>query len=469
MSIEKKNKELFSPCRRKALKTIGAASALMAVGSWLPGCKGGKRDGDEENGHATGEMTYRITPTTGDRVSLLGYGCMRYPTVPDTEGILDQEAINESIDYALVHGVNYFDTSPAYCRGQSETATGIALSRHPRDSYFIATKLSNFAPATWSRERSEQMYHDSFKNLQVDYIDYLLLHSVGQGGMENFTKRYIDNGMMDFLIAEKEAGRIRNLGFSYHGDIKVFDYLLEEHDKGRVQWDFVQIQLNYVDWLHAKELNTNNTNGDYLYGELQKRGIPAVIMEPLLGGRLASLPANLGEMLKKERPDESVASWAFRYAGTPDGVLTVLSGMTYMDHLIENVKTYSPLDAVSDDEDHLLQRVATMMLHYPTIDCNYCNYCMPCPYGLDIPGIFNHYNKMVNNGSIVTDKQDKTYAAARRDFLVGLSRSVPERRQAGRCINCNECLVHCPQSIDIPAQMDKIHKYTEELRRNPVS
>lgn len=459
-----KNTDNFDRGRRSALKTIGAGALLASAGSWLVGCAGKKEKKPEEE---DGGMTYRVNPTSGDRVSLLGYGCMRYPTIPDTEGILDQEAINESIDYALAHGVNYFDTSPAYCRGQSEKATGIALSRHPRDSYFVATKLSNFAPQTWSREESEKMYRNSFENLQVDYIDYLLLHSVGQGGMERFNKRYEENGILDFLIAEKEAGRIRNLGFSYHGDIAVFDYLLRQQDEGRVQWDFVQIQLNYVDWLHAKEINESNTNGEYLYGELQKRGIPSVIMEPLLGGRLASLPPNLSTMLKEANPDDPIARWAFRYAGTPEGVLTVLSGMTYMDHLKENVVTYSPLKPIDDDEDHLLQRVATMMLQYPLIDCNYCNYCMPCPYGLDIPVIFAHYNKMVNEGNIVTDKMDPAYVKARRDFLVGLSRQVPPQRQAGRCINCNECLEHCPQTIDIPKEMERIHVYTENLRRNP--
>ena len=264
--------------RRKFLQTIGAGA--IASTAFMVGCKDKKNikitpEGICNEDVPTNSMTYRTTPSSGDKVSLLGYGCMRWPTYPDGEkkGELDQEMINELVDYAMEHGINYYDTSPAYCKGMSERATGIALKRHPRNKYYIATKLSNFTPETWSREASLAMYHKSFSELQVDYIDYLLLHGVGMGGMEALHGRYLDNGVLDFLLEERKAGRIRHLGFSYHGDVEVFDYLLQHHD--RYQWDFVQIQLNYVDWLHAKEVNTRNTNAQYLYGELQKRGIPA--------------------------------------------------------------------------------------------------------------------------------------------------------------------------------------------------
>ena len=196
----------------------------------LSACTNGKKTPAGVSG-PTGEMTYRTNPSTGDRVSLLGFGMMRLPSVGGRsarEGNeeIDQEMVNELVDYAIAHGVNYFDTSPAYCRGKSEHATGIALSRHPRDSYFIATKLSNFAPSTWSREASIAMYRNSMKELQVDYLDYLLLHGIGMGGgMEEFENRYMKNGILDFLLEERKAGRIRNLGFSYHGDVRVFPAL----------------------------------------------------------------------------------------------------------------------------------------------------------------------------------------------------------------------------------------------------
>ena len=465
--MEKKHKEMD---RREFLKTLGLGAAATTVA--LAGCDS-RRNPVSGNQKAQGDiptdqMTYRTNPTTGDRVSLLGYGCMRWPLRKRADGQgdeIDQDAVNEMIDYAIAHGVNYFDTSPAYVQGWSEAATGIALSRHPRDKYYIATKLSNFAPSTWSREASMAMYHNSFKALQVDYIDYMLLHAVGMGsGMREYEQRYIDNGMLDFLLKEREAGRIRNLGFSYHGDIRVFDHLLSMHDT--IKWDFVQIQMNYVDWKHAKEVNTNNTNAEYLYGELEKRGIPAVIMEPLLGGRLSNVHDHIAATLKQRRPDASVASWAFRFAGSYSGVLTVLSGMTYMEHLQDNVRTYSPLDPLTEDDFAFLEETAQLMLRYPTIPCNDCKYCMPCPYGLDIPGVLLHYNRCVNEGNVVASSQDENYRKARRAFLIGYDRSVPRLRQASHCIGCGQCTPHCPQGINIPHEMHRIDRFVEDMKQN---
>ncbi len=457
--------------RRGFLKLFGSGAAVTTLA--LAGCESGKNPVTGITASAApqlekGKMTYRTNPKTGEKVSVLGYGCMRWPTLHDPDETLDQETINRLVDKALEYGVNYFDTSPAYCKGRSERATGIALARHPRESYYIATKLSNFSPSTWSREESLKMYHNSFKELQVDYIDYLLLHGIGMGedGMEALNARYIDNGVLDYLLAEREAGRIRNLGFSYHGDIKVFDYLLSQHDK--YKWDFVQIQLNYLDWKHASEINKRNTNAEYLYGELEKRNIPAVIMEPLLGGRLSKVPDHIVARLKQKEPERSVASWAFRYAGTPAGVLTVLSGMTYMEHLEDNLSTYCPLKPLTQEETQFLYDTADLMMHYPTIPCNDCKYCMPCPYGLDIPAILLHYNKCVNEGNVPENRQAENYRKARQAFLVGYDRSVPKLRQADHCINCNECRPHCPQGINIPKEMNRINDFVEHLKQGTL-
>ena len=456
--------------RRSFLKLFGAGT--VATAATLAGCKkidkSGEQAAEEYKNQVeppVGKMTYRENPTTKDKVSLLGYGMMRLPTKPEKEDEFDQEMINRQIDYALEHGLNYFDTSPVYCQGKSEHCTGIALHRHSRDKYFIATKLSNFNPEYHSREKALEMYHNSMKELQVDYIDYYLLHAVG-GSMEEFAKRYVDNGMMDFLLEERKAGRIRNLGFSFHGMKSVFDEVLALHDK--YHWDFVQIELNYLDWDYANEINKSNVDASYLYGELQKKGIPAVIMEPLLGGRLANLPQYLMTELKSHAPERSVASWAFRYAGTPKGVLTVLSGMTYMEHLKDNLLSYCPLEPLSEKEMRYLDReIADRIVGLENIPCNDCKYCMPCPYGIDIPAIFVHYNKCKNEGSLPTGAGDADYRKHRRQYLISLDRVVPRDRQPDHCIQCGQCEPHCPQNIRIPRELRKIDEMIENLKRHP--
>ena len=450
--------------RRDFLKIVGISTASAAP--LLSGCSSDKTEGAAAGplGEVpTDKMTYRTSPK-GEKISLLGYGCMRWPTIPAPEkggNIIDQDAVNRLVDYAIAHGVNYFDTSPVYVQGWSEKSTGIALKRHPREKLIIATKLSNFQ--NWTRENSIAMYKQSFKDLQTDYIDYYLLHSIGNGGIETFRARYIDNGMLDYLIEERKAGRIRNLGFSFHGTVDVFDEVLAMHD--HVHWDFVQIQLNYVDWRHA---SGRNVNAEYLYAELEKRSIPAIIMEPLLGGRLSNVPEHIMMRLKEHTPQSSVASWAFRFAGSPEKVLTVLSGMTYMEHLQDNIRTYSPLVPLSDEEKDFLEETAQLMLKYPTVPCNDCKYCMPCPYGIDIPAILLHYNKCVNEGNLPKSQQDENYKEARRAYLVGYDRSVPKLRQASHCIGCGQCNSHCPQSIDIPKELHRIDQFVEQLKQGTL-
>ena len=453
--------------RRSFLKYIGAGSAMA-----MAACVGKKSD-DNTNPQTeppTGQMTYRKNPHTAEQVSLLGYGMMRLPTVTgeasarESHDAIDQEMVNRLVDYAIEHGVNYFDTSPAYCQGLSEHSTGIALSRHPREKFYVATKLSNFNNETWGREASIEMYHNSMKELQVDHIDYYLLHGIGMGGMEALNGRFISNGMLDFLLEERRQGRTRNLGFSYHGDVAVFDYLLAHHDE--YHWDFAQIELNYLDWNYADEINQRNTDASYLYDELEKRGIPAVIMEPLLGGRLAKVPKYVVNELKQRDPEKSIASWAFRYAGTPAGVLTVLSGMTYMEHLKDNLLSYCPLLPLTEEEQHMLDTtIAHQMMEEDTIPCNDCKYCMPCPYGVDIPGIFVHYNKIKIAGQLPQDTGDPNYRENRRRYLISLDRAVARERQPDHCIQCGACMPHCPQNIRIPRELAKIDKLIEEMKR----
>lgn len=447
--------------RRKFLKLLGGSAVISTVS--LVGCdpKGRfQQKSHNTDDLPTGTMTYRTDPKTGDKISLLGYGCMRLPRRPkadkgDKEDEIDQEAVNSLFDYAIAHGVNYFDTSPVYCKGMSEHATGIALSRYPRNKYFIATKMSN--QSCHDREDSLKMYQNSFKELKVDYFDYYLVHSVGT--FDVYKERYLDNGILDFLVKEREAGRIRNLGWSFHGQKEFFDYMMNE---AGVKWDFVQIQLNYFDW--ETSLGRTNVNAKYLYDELAKRNIPAIIMEPLLGGRLASPNFKAQAMLKQANPDASFASWAFRFAGSQANVLTVLSGMIYKEHLQDNLRSFAPLKPLTDKEYEVLRHVSQTMLEFQSINCTGCNYCMPCPYGIDIPAIFAHYNRCLNEGNFPDNAKDEHYRTARRTFLVGFDRSVPKLRQASHCIGCGICAKQCPQYIRIPKEMEKIDKFVEQLK-----
>ena len=463
--------------RREFIKHSSAAVAgtsLLLTACGKQSAVSGQRSavGDEPS---AGKMTYRTNPNTGDKVSLLGFGMMRLPVEaggterehPDSP--IDQTAVNEMVDYALAHGVNFFDTSPAYCQGNSEKVTGIALSRHPRSSYYISTKLSNFSPDSWKREESQAMFERSLRYLQTDYVDYLLLHSIGGGrdALATFNGRYIDNGILDWLVEQKQKGRIRNLGFSYHGDVRIFDMLLRWHDEGKYHWDFVLIELNYVDWNYANEINPRNTDASYLYGELHKRGIPANVMEPLLGGRLAKQPTPILHEMKKMDINATPAEWAFRFAGTPEGILTVLSGMTYIEHLQENCRTYSPLRPITPDEDAMLMRLAEQIVGMKAVPCTACNYCMPCPYGLNIPIIFSYYNNCLAEElmPIAGGSEDREFRKARRRWLLGYGRAVEPARQADHCIGCNHCIPHCPQRIDIPAEMQRIDSFVEQLKQ----
>lgn len=407
----------------------------------------------------------------GTKVSLLGYGAMRLPTKDGrhankwaeqgySDSPLDQDLLNRQVKRMLDAGVTYFDTSPAYCRGESEAALGTALkaSGYPRASYVVATKLSNFAPRQYPLAACQAMFEQSLKFLRTDYIDNYLLHAVGNGGFATFSKRYLENGALDWCAQERAKGRIRRLGFSYHGDAKAFEWCIAHH--GTYKWDFVQIQMNYVDWRHAKEVNARNLNAEYLYDTLAKLDIPVVIMEPLLGGRLARSNYALAQELTPLDPEATLAQWAFRFCGTYPKVMTVLSGMTRTEHIEENIATFSPLRPCSEKELAALERAAQRLLTLNTIPCTACNYCMPCPYGLDIPSLFAFRNAVLTA---------KTPPSA-RDVLRQYARDIPEElRRADHCTGCGRCTPHCPQSINIPREIANLDAWVDSLKDQEVT
>ena len=272
----------------------------------------------------------------------------------------------------------------------------------------------------------------------------------------------------------EEKGHIQALKNTVDELTELHFFLLHQAHDGRYRQLVTQAAGNLVEF--RRKAGVDDTVSDVelalngLYGQLmlklQKREIPAIIMEPLLGGRLSNVHDHIVARLKQREPGRSVASWAFRFAGSFPGVLTVLSGMTYMEHLQDNLRSYCPLQPLTEEENHFLFDTADLMMQYPTIPCNDCKYCMPCPYGIDIPGILLHYNKCVNEGNVPKSAQDENYAKARRAFLVGYDRSVPKLRQANHCTGCEQCNPHCPQGIDIPKEMQRIDKFVEELKVN---
>ena len=410
-------------------------------------------------------MTTRQTKD-GRKVSLLGYGAMRMPTVDGghangwakdgySAAGIDQKMLDKQIKYLLDQGVTYFDTSPAYCRGESEERLGRALaaSGYARGDYIVATKLSNFAPQQYPLEACRKMFEDSLRFLRTDYIDNYLLHAIGNGGFETFSKRYLENGALNWCAKLREEKRIRNLGFSYHGDPKAFEWCLDHH--GEYKWDFCQIQMNYVDWLHAKEVNDRNLDAKYLYERLTALKIPVVIMEPLLGGRLARYNYALAKELTPLDPEATLAKWALRFCGTFPNVMTILSGMTRMEHIEENVETCSPLKPCSEAELAALERAAQALLKLNTIPCNSCQYCMPCPYGLDIPAILTFRNAILTSPT----------PPSAREALKMYAKAVPEElRRADHCTGCGRCSPHCPQTINIPKELSVIDEWIDSLK-----
>jgi predicted aldo/keto reductase-like oxidoreductase len=387
----------------------------------------------------------------GKQISALGMGCLRLPMQEGTTDRIDRAKAQEVIDAAFEGGINYFDTAYTYQNGDSETFLGEALAKYPRERYYLATKFS-----VLPGKEIKEVFEEQLRRCRTDYFDFYLLHNVDENCIEEYMSA--EKNYLGYLLEQKKAGRIRYLGFSSHAEPRTLRRFLDWYD----QFDMALIQLNYLDWQHARN------KAQYMQQELEKKGIPSVIMEPLLGGRLAKVPEHIADRLLEREPQQSIASWAFRFAGTHEGVLTVLSGMTYMEHLQDNLRTYSPLKPLTSEEITFLEEIANLMKQYPTVPCNDCKYCMPCPYGIDIPAILLHYNKCVIEGNLATNSGSDNYRKARRAYLVSYDRAVPKLRQANRCIGCNQCSINCPQKINIPVELHKIDRYIEKLKKESL-
>lgn len=389
---------------------VGIAGATVAYGLDRLGVFSGQ--GNTLPEPPTDKMTYRVHPKSGDKISLFGFGCMRFPMLPDAESHngpeIDEAAAFALVDYTLAHGVNYFDTAWPYHKGASEEVIGKALSRHPRESFYLASKMPGYYNPT--REKAQEIFEKQLKKCQVEYFDYYLLHAIMS--VEAYVKPYEEQGVLDYLLEQRAKGCIRNLGWSFHGDKETLEYLLSRD----VDWDFAMVQLNYNDLLHGlvpapfvQKVVKSPAPADWMYEKMLKSNIPLMLMEPLKGGRLARLNKKTLEVLQTERPEASAASWAFRYVGGLPNVLTILSGITYMEHLQDNLRTFSPMEPLSVREQTVLKRALDVFLAQGDIGCTTCGYCMPCPYGVDIPGVFSHYNRCLDDEQVPKGERDAAY------------------------------------------------------------
>ena len=445
--------------RREALKGLLYTGIGLAVGGpLLQACRPGAREVPAgipwTEAPEGSKIDMRTWSRMGETVGLLGLGCMRFPS---KDGHLDQEAVNEMIDYAIAHGINYFDSAPLY--GESEEVTGKALCRHPRDSYFIATKMSHMGGRNFTLEDGKRMFENSLKRLQVDYIDFYLLHSVPT--VDEFNGRYVENGLFDWLLGQRAEGRIRHLGFSYHGTNADLPRMLDLYD-----WDFVQIQANYVDWKDMPvDWNPGQgaTSAEVLYKCLADRGVPAVVMEPVKGGSLAHVSDALAAVMRERHPELTPAANALTFVGSLPGVMVTLSGMSNMEQLKENVSLFTGFKPFDDQDMAFMQTVAELYKSNVHIPCTACAYCMPCPNGVNIPGNFRVFNSASDALSIPDPgHKDRTYAAKRKAFLK-LYKGLEEGTTADACTTCNACLPKCPQHIRIPDQLKRISDLVAQL------
>ncbi len=375
-------------------------------------------------------MEMRQYRDTDVKVSLLGMGCMRLPKVDPEKEDIDYEKAQEIIDYAYANGVNYFDTAYGYHGGQSELFVGQALKKYPRESFFLASKM----PIWCVKEKGdvERIFNEQLKKCQTEYFDFYLFHAQNAA---NFQKCQ-EFGVYEFLSQMKAEGKIRRLGFSFHDTPEVLRHICDTYP-----WDFAQIQLNYLDW----EMQDAKAQ----YQILNDREIPVIVMEPVRGGVLAS-PCEAADILfREERPDKSVASWAIRFAASLPGVLTVLSGMSNMEQVRDNVDTMTRFEPLTDREREVIDEALEAYRKKDTVPCTGCRYCMDCPFGVDIPKMFSLYNHYV------LDRDGEDYLEAYE--------AQPESERADQCQACGACMEKCPQHIRIPDQMVTIRETVEKI------
>ena len=365
------------------------------------------------------------------KLSALGFGAMRLPvTGEEMDAPIDEARAEEMVAYAMEHGVNYYDTAYGYHEGQSEIVMGRILGRYPRDSYYLATKFPGYDLS--NMDKVEAIFEEQLKKCQTGYFDFYLFHNVYEKNID----LYLDPqyGIMDYLLKQKAAGRIKHLGFSAHGRYDTIIRFLEEYGE---YMEFCQIQLNYVDW----KLQDAKAKVELL----EEYKIPIWVMEPLRGGKLAELSEEDTASLKAVRPEEPVPAWAFRFLQSLPGVTMVLSGMSNMEQIKANILTYEEDKPLNEAEMKVLLETADRMMDI--LPCTACRYCTAhCPKGLDIPTLLSLYNETRYTNGLITHMAVDALA---------------EEKRPQNCIGCKSCEAVCPQQIEIAGAM---RDFTEKLQ-----
>ena len=359
------------------------------------------------------------------KLSALGMGAMRLPVIDGDDSKVDTAAAEEMIAYAMEHGINYYDTAWGYHSGQSELVMGNALKKYPRENYYLATKFPGYDLS--NMDKVEEIFEEQLKKCQVEYFDFYLFHNVCEMNID----AYLDEkyGIYEYLIEQKKNGRIRHLGFSAHGSYDVIKRFLDAYGK---DMEFCQLQLNYLDWSFQ--------DAKAKVELLKEHDIPVWVMEPLRGGKLASLSEENTKKLRAMRPDEETPAWAFRFLQSLPEVKVVLSGMSNMEQLQANIRTYEEDKPLSGEEMKNLLDIADSMLKKKTLPCTACHYCVShCPQELDIPELLNLYNE---------------HCFTEAGFIAPMAlSSYPDDKKPSACIGCRSCEAVCPQQIKISEAM----------------
>ena len=358
------------------------------------------------------------------KLSALGLGAMRLPVIDGNDAAVDAAATEEMVAYAMEQGINYYDTAWGYHSGNSETVIGKALGKYPRENFYLATKFPGYDLANMPKVK--EIFEKQLEKCGVDYFDFYLFHNVCEMNIDAYLdKQY---GIYEYLMEQKRNGRIRHLGFSAHGDLDVMKRFLEAYGK---DMEFCQIQLNYLDWSFQ--------NAEAKVELLKSYNIPVWVMEPLRGGKLVKLPEEQGQRLKAARPEEEIPAWAFRFLQSIPSVTMILSGMSNMEQLQANIRTFGEEKPLAKEEMDMLMDVVSAMKNN-TLPCTACHYCVShCPKGIDIPTILELYNEHSLTGG---------------GFLAPMAiGAMPKEKQPSACVGCRSCEKVCPQQIKISETM----------------